>query len=97
MLVSRAFGWAIFEKWGLSIPVYDAQSSVLRIDQLRRERLSSNVLVVGVNFCGHFAGQNVQVSMGQNGMDTTLDHSILAHTHLYILTTNMAAETDAHD
>ena len=41
------------------------------IDQLRRERLSSNVLVVGVNFGGHFGGQNGQVSMGQNGMVTS--------------------------
>ena len=51
------------------------------IDQLRRERLSlgwpymaiitTNVLVVGVNFGGHFGGQNVQVSMGQNGMVTS--------------------------
>ena len=48
------------------------------IDQLRRERLSlgwlykaiitTNVLVVDVNFGGHFGGQNVQVSMLQNGM-----------------------------
>ena len=43
-------------------------NSHFSIEQLRRERLSSNVLVVGVNFGGHFGGQNVQVSMGQNGM-----------------------------
>ena len=45
------------------------------IDQLRRKRLSlgwpykaiitTNVLVVGVNFGGHFGGQNVQVSMAK--------------------------------
>ena len=93
----------------------------------------------GVNFGGHFGGQNVQVSMLQNGMVTsyvqsaeqigskklaisvrnlnvnlsqffsnrfvqpiacmytTRDHSILEHTHLYILPTKMAAEIDAHD
>ena len=30
--------------------------------------ITTNVLVVGVNFGGHFGGQNVQVSVGQNGM-----------------------------
>ena len=29
------------------------------------------MLVVGVNFGGHFGGLNVQVSMGQNGMVTS--------------------------
>ena len=58
--------------------VYDCSRA---IDQLRRERLSlgwpykaiitTNVLVVGVNFGGHFGGQNAQVSMGQNGMVTS--------------------------
>ena len=41
------------------------------IDQLRRERLSDGVMSWAVHFGGHFGGQNVQVSMLQNGMVTS--------------------------
>ena len=54
---------------------------LMRIDQLQRERVSlvwpckaiitTNILVMGVNFGGHFGEQNVQVSMLQNGMVTS--------------------------